>query len=391
MINVDQATPTITWANPADIIYGTALGASRRTASWTPRRRRQRRGPSSTRPASGTPLRAGNNQTLSVTFTPTDTTDYSTATATATINVDQATPTITWANPADITYGTAPGQHATGRDGQRCRHASAYTPAGGTVLDAGNNQTLVGHLHAHRHDRLQHGHRHGRDQRGSGHADDHLGEPGGHHLRDGALGAQLDATASAIVDGDDVIVEGTFIYSPASGAVLPVGQQSLSVTFTPTDTFHYHDATGATTIHVDEDPPTIVAVASVPNLTTIDYSVTGMAGLEYIVEFYAGTSPGSPTAEILGTTQVMLSSTGTTPGTATQSLTATFNLATALQNTQAVTGTVSDSNGNDTSPLSTTAVTPSLPCSSRMRPTSSRARKSARYGRRSSTRIIAHR
>ena len=38
-------------------------------------------------PAAGTVLDAGNGQTLSVTFTPTDTTDYTTATATATINV----------------------------------------------------------------------------------------------------------------------------------------------------------------------------------------------------------------------------------------------------------------------------------------------------------------
>ena len=47
------------------------------------------------------------SQTLSVTFTPTDTTDYNTATDSVTINVDTATPTIAWANPADITYGTA--------------------------------------------------------------------------------------------------------------------------------------------------------------------------------------------------------------------------------------------------------------------------------------------
>ena len=50
---------------------------------------------------------AGNNQTLSVVFTPTDTTDYTTAAATATINVLQATPTISWPNPANIVYGTA--------------------------------------------------------------------------------------------------------------------------------------------------------------------------------------------------------------------------------------------------------------------------------------------
>ena len=58
-------------------------------------------------PAAGTVLGAGNNQTLSVSFTPTDTTDYTTAAATATINVSQATPTISWSNPANIVYGMA--------------------------------------------------------------------------------------------------------------------------------------------------------------------------------------------------------------------------------------------------------------------------------------------
>ena len=45
-------------------------------------------GPSPTPRPPGTVLRAGNGQTLSVTFTPTDTADYTTATATATIDGD---------------------------------------------------------------------------------------------------------------------------------------------------------------------------------------------------------------------------------------------------------------------------------------------------------------
>ncbi|MGP0063643.1 MAG: choice-of-anchor Q domain-containing protein [Isosphaeraceae bacterium] len=135
-LTINQATPTITWANPADITYGPALGPAQLDATASVA------GTFSYTPAAGTVLGAGNNQELAVTFTPTDTTDYSIATATATINVDKATPTITWANPADIIYGTA------------------------------------------------------------------------------LSGAQLDATASSIVNGADVSVEGIFIYSPASGAVL---------------------------------------------------------------------------------------------------------------------------------------------------------------------------
>ena len=53
-------------------------------------------------------LNAGDAQTLSVTFTPTDTGQLQRRRRkTVTINVLKATPVITWADPADIIYGTA--------------------------------------------------------------------------------------------------------------------------------------------------------------------------------------------------------------------------------------------------------------------------------------------
>jgi beta-glucanase (GH16 family) len=61
---------------------------------------------------------------------------------------------------------------------------------------------------------------------------------------------QLDATAS---------VPGTFVYTPAAGAVLAVGSQILSVTFTPTDTTDYKTATGTATLMVNPTAPTISA------------------------------------------------------------------------------------------------------------------------------------
>ena len=100
-LRVTPAQPTIAWPNPADITYGTALSATQLDASANVN------GTFSYTPAPGMVLGAGAGQTLSVTFTPEDSTDYTTATRTATINVDQATPTIHWINPADITYGTA--------------------------------------------------------------------------------------------------------------------------------------------------------------------------------------------------------------------------------------------------------------------------------------------
>src|SRR5213079_785901 len=100
-INVLKATPVIIWTTPADVVYGTALGAIQLNASASVA------GTFAYTPAAGAVLNAGAAQTLSVDFTPTDAANYTTASKTVSINVLKATPVITWATPTDITYGTA--------------------------------------------------------------------------------------------------------------------------------------------------------------------------------------------------------------------------------------------------------------------------------------------
>ena len=85
-------TPTITWTNPADIIWGAALGANQLNASVGVA------GTLTYTPPAGTILAAGNGQTLSVVFTPADPTQYTSATNTVTINVQKASQAITF-NP----------------------------------------------------------------------------------------------------------------------------------------------------------------------------------------------------------------------------------------------------------------------------------------------------
>jgi hypothetical protein len=80
---IAKASPTVTWANPADITYGTALGATQLDATADVP------GTFSYAPAAGTVLGAS-SQTLSVTFTPTDTADYSSASATVPLTIDPA-------------------------------------------------------------------------------------------------------------------------------------------------------------------------------------------------------------------------------------------------------------------------------------------------------------
>ena len=148
--------PTITWATPAAITYGTALSATQLDASSN------EGGTYVYSPASGTVLTVG-LQTLMVTFTPTDTADYSTAKDSVQLVVNKATPAITWATPAPIFSGT----------------------------------TLSS--------------------------------------------TQLDATSP---------VAGTFVYNPPAGTVLAVGTQTLSVTFTPTDTTDYTTNTATVQLSV---------------------------------------------------------------------------------------------------------------------------------------------
>ena len=55
----------------------------------------------------------------------------------------------------------------------------------------------------------------------------------------------------------DVVVPGTYIYSPTSGTVLGAGTDTLSVTFTPTDPAGYTSASGTTTLLVNKATPII--------------------------------------------------------------------------------------------------------------------------------------
>ncbi|MBT0651768.1 MBG domain-containing protein [Geomobilimonas luticola] len=95
---VNKATPTITWNNPADIVYGTALGDTQLNATANVP------GTFTYTPAASTVLISGNSQTLHVSFSPTDTGNYNTASKDVTINVLKKTASVT-PNTANKTYG----------------------------------------------------------------------------------------------------------------------------------------------------------------------------------------------------------------------------------------------------------------------------------------------
>jgi YVTN family beta-propeller protein len=288
-LTVNQATPTITWATPAAITYGTALGNTQLNAT-------NRfngvalEGTFAYTPASGTVLNAGANQTLSVTFTPTDTTDFTTATGSVSLTVNKATPMVNWATPAAITYGTALGStqlNATNSfNGVALAGTFAYTPASGTVLNAGANQTLsVTFTPTDTTDFTT--------ATGSVSLTVNKATPSITWATPAAItygtalsSTQLNATASY----NGATLAGTFAYLPVSGTVLGAGSQTLSATFTPTDTTDYATATATVTLTV-HSPPVIVLqptnqTVTLGNTATFTATATGAPALTYAWQYF---------------------------------------------------------------------------------------------------------
>jgi uncharacterized Zn-binding protein involved in type VI secretion len=83
---VAKATPAVTWNNPADIVYGTALSSAQLNATAS-LAGNSVAGTFSYTPGAGTVLTAGNGQLLSTMFTPADSVNYNNAPGSTHINV----------------------------------------------------------------------------------------------------------------------------------------------------------------------------------------------------------------------------------------------------------------------------------------------------------------
>ncbi|HEY6849424.1 MAG TPA: Ig-like domain repeat protein [Terracidiphilus sp.] len=264
---INQATPSVTWATPAAIPYGTALSPTQLDAASTVA------GSFAYTPAVGAILTAGTHA-LSVTFTPTDTTDYATTTANVQLRVNQATASITWATPAAIIYGTALG--ATQLDATApVAGAFAYTPALGATLTAGTHALSVTFTPT---DATDYATTTATVQLQVNQATASITWATPAAIIYGtALGAtQLDATAP---------VAGAFAYTPALGTTLTAGTHTLSVTFTPTDATDY--ATAATTVQL-----TVSQAAQTINFTAITSPVN--YGVAPIALDATGGASGNP-------------------------------------------------------------------------------------------------
>jgi hypothetical protein len=287
IVNVAQAVPQVS-VNPVSLTYGTALANSQLTgtATWTVGGNPVTVAGSFTyTSAAGTVLGAGASQSESVTFTPSDATDYSIVVTTVIVDVAQAQPPVS-VNPVNLTYGTALANSqltgtvtwTVGRNPVTVAGSLTYTSAAGTVLGAGASQSesvtftpsdatdysivvttvIVNVAQA---------------------VPQVSVNPVNLTYGMALANSQLSGTATWTVGGNSVTVSGSFTYTSAAGSVLGVGAgQSESVTFTPTDSTDYSPA--AATVVVTAQAVPQVSVNPV-NLTygraLANSQLTGMA------------------------------------------------------------------------------------------------------------------
>ena len=254
---VNKAAPVVAWTMPGSITQGTPLSATQLDATAAGVTGLSLPGTFAYTPAAGTVLGAG-TQTLSVLFTPADAADYTTAVQTTTIAVGKATPNLTWATPAAISYGTALSAAqldavALDAAGAVLPGTFAYTPAAGTVLGAGTQTLKVVFTPTDLTDYVA--------------ATKTVSlvvnkaapvvawtMPGSITQGTPLSATQLDATAAGVTG---LSLPGTFAYTPAAGTVLGAGTQTLSVLFTPADAADYTTAVQTTTIAVGKATPNL--------------------------------------------------------------------------------------------------------------------------------------
>jgi hypothetical protein len=242
VINVNKATPVITWESPADIAYGAALGNDQLNATS------DMEGVFSYNPASGTVLQAGNNQKLIVTFTPADTSNYSIVTDSVYLNIRQLTPVLTWENPDDIVYGTGLGAEQLDATAD-LEGTFSYNPDVGTILSAGLSQKLTVTFIP--------GNSNYSIQKDSAYINVSKAAPviSWNNPIDITYGSQLDDTQLNATSS----ITGTLSYYPAAGTVLDAGNnQMLTLAFIPDDAVNYSNVKDTIYINILRAPLTII-------------------------------------------------------------------------------------------------------------------------------------
>ena len=264
--------------------------------------------------------------------------NYFAASATQSTQATKATPTITWATPAAITYGAA--LSSTQLDAKATYNGASvagsfvYKPAKGTVLGAGT-QTLsvtfipsstTNYTTASASVTLQ-----------VNPATPRIAwrEPAAITYGTALSNRQLDATTS---------VRGSYLYTPPAGTVLSAGTQTLSVTFTPTDTTDYTTATATVTLVVKKVSSATTITSHTPNPSRVGRAVTVAFGVtgngvptgSVTVRASTGESCSGPLSSSTGNCSLTFNTAGSRTLTASYGGDSNFNSSSSARVTQTV-------------------------------------------------------
>jgi len=197
--------------------------------------------------------------------------------------VAKATPVVTWPTPAAIIYGT-PLSGAQLDASANVRGTFSYNPAAGSVLGAGNQALYATFTPTDSADYVA---TNPFTPISVNRATPAViwNAPAAIIYGTSLSGAQLDAYAT---------VPGSYSYSPSAGTVLPVGNQPLTLTFTPADTVDYGAATLSVTLAVNPAggsyPYAAVDVGILNGTDSIGYALNNAGEIVGASETYAATS-----------------------------------------------------------------------------------------------------
>jgi hypothetical protein len=189
------------------------------------------------------------------------------ASSTVSYTVTKASPVITWANPASITYGTSLDSTQLNATAS-VAGTFVYSPAEGTILSAGSHSLTVKFTPA---DKVHYAIDMARVTLLVTKATPVVTWATPAPIAHGTplSSTQLDATAN---------VAGTFSYSPAAGRVLPTGSQILKVNFKPADLVDYTSASQQVTLLVAQPAisfsPSTLAFGTIPYGTPVSQTLT---------------------------------------------------------------------------------------------------------------------
>lgn len=283
IVTVLKGTPAISWATPAPIVYGAALSAVELNATANVP------GTFVYNPPLGTILDAG-PQLLTVHFTPEDTANYNDANGSVTLTVNKANQTINWPSPAPITYPTAlsgtqlnatvsvPGPSAAG--------ALTYSPAAGTVLNAGTNTLTVSAAATNNYNAASES-----VSLTVNRANQTISWSAPANIVYGTALSSTQLNATVAVPGPSAA--GALTYDPAAGTVLNAGTHTLSVN--AAETVNYNSANASVSITVLKATPVFSNLSS-PTI------VVGTASTVVSGKIASGTfvPPGSVTITVNG-------------------------------------------------------------------------------------------